>query len=77
MTNIQIALNEKFLAELSTAQAADDFDLARLVEEALHLWLARRKGREFEQQWLAALRMHQDDAQRAEDWSEAQAWSEL
>jgi len=76
MTNIQIALNEKFLAEITAAQAAKDFDLSRIVEEALRLWLVRRKGREFEQQWLAALQLRHDDAQRAEDWAEAQAWSE-
>ena len=76
MTNIQIALSEKFLAEITAAHAANGFDLSRIIEEALHLWLVRRKGREFEQQWLAALQLHHDDAQRAEDWTEAQAWSE-
>jgi len=50
--------------------------LAVIVREALHAWLKRREGLRFEQEWIAALQKHPDDAQRAEDWLEAQAWSE-
>lgn len=33
-------------------------------------------GQQFEQAWIAALKQHPDEASRAEDWLEAQAWGE-
>jgi predicted DNA-binding antitoxin AbrB/MazE fold protein len=33
-------------------------------------------GRQFEQAWIAALKQYPDEAGRAEDWLEAQAWGE-
>lgn len=33
-------------------------------------------GQQFEQAWIAALKQHPDEANRAEDWLETQAWGE-
>jgi hypothetical protein len=58
-------------------------DMITLSEfmEALHTWLKRRddlrcEGVRFEQKWIATLKKNPDDASRAEEWLEAQAWSE-
>jgi len=32
---------------------------------------------QFEQAWIASLKQHPDEAGRAEDWLEAQAWGEV
>ena len=44
--------------------------------QALLAWLKRHDGQRFEQEWIAALKQNADEASRAEDWLEAQAWSE-
>lgn len=81
MTNIQIAVNESLLAEIHNVSKTQNLDLIQIVNEALQIWLNRRQrlhqaGMRFEQEWIASLKKNPDDAQRAEDWLEAQAWSE-
>lgn len=71
MTNIQIAIDEQMLAEIrSTGQ-----DVNQIIRAALATWLKRRQGARFEQEWIAALKKNQDDANRAEEWLETQAWT--
>ena len=81
MTNIQIAVKENLLAEIDDISRTQNLDLIQIVNEALQIWLNRRhrlhqEGMRFEQEWIASLKKNPDDAQRAEDWLEAQAWSE-
>lgn len=76
MINVQIAIEEELLADIAEASKPQPLDLPAIVREALHAWLKRREGLRFEQEWIAALQKHPDEAQRAEDWLEAQAWSE-
>jgi hypothetical protein len=75
MMNVQVPLDEQLLAEIN--KAGQGVDLARIVREALLAWLTRREGRRFEQEWVAALKTNPDEAGRAEDWLEAQTWSDL
>jgi len=77
MMNVQIPLDEHLLAEINKAGKTLGLDLAQITREALSAWLNRREGQQFEQDWLAALQKNPDEASRAEDWLEAQAWSEL
>ena len=76
MINIQIMLEEELLAEIADASKPQPPDLTAIVREALQAWLKRREGSRFEQEWIAALQKRPDEAQRAEDWLEAQAWTE-
>ncbi len=76
MTNLQISIDEHLLAEINIASHSRGLDMTQIVREALRGWLKRRKGLHFDQEWIAALKKSSDTASRAEDWREAQAWSE-
>ena len=76
MTNLQIPIDEHLLAEINKASKPLGLDMAQIITEALRAWLKRGEGRRFEQEWIAALKKNPDMASRAEDWGEAQAWSE-
>lgn len=74
--NVEISLDEHLLAELQKAGQSLGLDLTQITTVALQAWLKQREGRQFEQEWIAALTNNPDEAGRAEDWLEAQAWSE-
>jgi hypothetical protein len=76
MMNIQISLDEQLLAEIGKVGKPVGLELAQVVREALVAWLKRHDGQRFEQEWIAALKQNPDEASRAEDWFEAQVWSE-
>ena len=81
MTNVQIPIDENLLAEINKAGKRQNLNLIQIVGEALQIWLnrrdgLRREGLRFEQEWIASLKKKPDDANRAEEWLEAQAWSE-
>jgi len=76
MKPIQILLDERLLAEVDQVSEPFGYNLSRIVEEALKHWLKRYQSKRFGQEWIAALKKHPDDASRAEEWMEAQAWSE-
>lgn len=76
MTNIQISIDEQMLLEIRQAGKSAGQDTTQIVREALATWLKRRQGVRFEQEWIAALKKNQDDASRAEEWLETQAWTE-
>jgi hypothetical protein len=76
MTNVQIAIDESLLDEVSKAGEHNGLDLTQVIREALQAWLKRREGLRFEQDWIAALKKNPDEVGRAEVWSEAQTWSE-
>ena len=73
MKPVQILMDEGLLAEVEKMSGGD---LSRVVEEALQHWLKRYQSKRFGQEWIAALKKNPDDASRAEEWMEAQAWSE-
>lgn len=74
--NVEILLDEQLLAEIS--QVGKPLGLApdQIIREAVLAWLKQHDGQRFEQEWLAALKQQPDEASRAEDWIEVQAWSE-
>lgn len=80
MNNVQIAIDRNLLAEIEKAGELQGLDLAQIVREALRAWLKREslhhEGLRFEQGWIASLPKNPDDANRAEEWLEAQAWAE-
>ncbi len=75
MTNIQIAIDEQMLTEIRQAGKSAGQDIAQIVREALAAWLKRREGTRFEQEWIAVLKKNPDEANRAEEWLETQAWT--
>jgi len=81
MINMQIAIDESLMAEIEKAGELQGLDFAQIVGEALQTWLKRRdglrrEGLRFEQEWIASLKKNPDDANRAKEWLEVQAWSE-
>ena len=74
--NIEVSLEEQLLAEIVSAGKPRGLELAQIIREALLAWLKRHGGQKFEQEWIAALKQNADEASRAEDWLEAQAWYE-
>jgi hypothetical protein len=81
MINMQVAIDENLLAEINKVGKRQNLDLTQIVGEALQTWLKRREalrreGLRFEQEWIASLKKNPDDASRAEEWLEVQAWSE-
>ena len=75
-TNIQISLDEQLWAEMIRVGNPLGLEPAQLLRQALLAWLKRHDGQRFEQEWIAALKQNADEASRAEDWLEAQAWCE-
>jgi len=74
--NIEVSLEEQLLAEVVSAGKPHGLELAQIIREALLAWLKRHGGQQFEREWIAALKQNPDEASLAEDWFEAQAWSE-
>ena len=74
--NIQISLDEQLWAEMLRVGNPLGLEPAQVIRQALLDWLKRHDGQRFEQEWIAALKQNADEASRAEDWLEAQAWSE-
>jgi hypothetical protein len=77
MINVRVPLDEQLLAEINKTSKPLGLDLTQVIREALLAWLGRHEGERFEQEWVAALKRHPDDASRAEDWLEAQTWSDV
>ncbi len=75
-TNIQISLDEQLWADLVRISLPLGLEPAQVIRQALQAWLKRLDGQRFEQEWIAALKQNADEASRAEDWLEAQAWEE-
>ncbi len=75
MTNIQVTIDDHLLAEIRQTGKSVGQDFTQIVREALGAWLKRREGVRFEQEWIAALKKNPDEANRAEEWLETQAWT--
>jgi metal-responsive CopG/Arc/MetJ family transcriptional regulator len=76
MTNLQVSIDERLLAEINNAGNSRGLDMTQIIREALHGWLKRRKGLHFDQERNATLNKSPDTAGRAEDRHEARAWFE-
>jgi metal-responsive CopG/Arc/MetJ family transcriptional regulator len=75
MKNVQITIDEETLARVDRVGKPLGLNRSAIVREALRQWLRRQAVEDFEQRWIARLRESPDDASRAEDWLEIQAWS--
>jgi metal-responsive CopG/Arc/MetJ family transcriptional regulator len=75
MKNVQITIDQATLAAVDKAAVPLGLKRSEIVRLALREWLRRRSVEQFEQEWVAALQKHPDDAARADDWLATQAWS--
>jgi hypothetical protein len=69
---------QKELLELLLAQSGVRDELKRngsLVQPAVNPLIA--EGKKFEEEWIASLKRRPEEQSDAEDWLEAQAWSNL
>ena len=75
MKNVQISIDEETLQGVDRAAAPLGLSRSEVVRQALRQWLRQRAVEGFEQEWIAALRTHPDDPDRAGEWLTAQTWS--
>ncbi|HMV82716.1 MAG TPA: hypothetical protein PLD20_03555 [Blastocatellia bacterium] len=76
-TNIQISLDEQLWSNIVRVGKPLGLEPVQVVQQALLGWLSQHDSQRFEQEWIAALQQNPDEASRAEDWLEAQDWSEI
>lgn len=75
MKNVQITIDEGTLEAVDRIGKPLGLNRSEIVRRALRDWLHRHAIENFEQEWIAALAKRPDEAQRAEDWKDVQAWS--
>lgn len=75
MKNVQITIDEDTLTRVDRIGKPLGLKRSEIVRQALREWLRRHAVENFEQDWIAALQNEPDDADRAEDWRDIQAWS--
>ena len=75
MKNVQITIDEDTLTRVDRVGKPLGLKRSEVVRQALREWLRRRAVENFEQEWIAALQKKPDDAARAEEWTDIQAWS--
>ena len=75
MKNVQITIDEDTLTRVDRIGRPLGLKRSEVVRQALRDWLRRHTVESFEQEWIAALRKKPDEAARAEDWRQIQAWS--
>jgi metal-responsive CopG/Arc/MetJ family transcriptional regulator len=76
MKNVQITIDQTTLIAVDKAAAPLGLKRSEVVRQALREWLRRRSVQRFEQDWIAALQKHPDDARRADEWVPGQAWGD-
>lgn len=75
MKNVQITIDQETLAQVDRVAKPLGLKRSEVVRRALREWLQHQAVDRFEQDWIAALQKHPDEARRAEDWLPVQAWS--
>ena len=75
MKNIQISIDETTLRQVDQAGKPLGLKRSEIVRQALREWLKRHAVKNFEDEWIAALRKEPDRKERAGDWLAIQAWS--
>jgi antitoxin component of RelBE/YafQ-DinJ toxin-antitoxin module len=68
MIDVHITVDEQLLAEAERAGEPLGLDQSQVISQALQSWLHRHTVARFEQEWIAALQQHPDEAERAEAW---------
>lgn len=74
MKNVQITVDEQTLRQVDRIAKPLGLKRSEIVRQALRQWLRQQSVGRFEQQWIAALGKHPDDATRADDWLTVQTW---
>jgi metal-responsive CopG/Arc/MetJ family transcriptional regulator len=74
MKNVQITIDDETLARVDRAGKPLGLNRSEIVRQALRQWLRRRAVEQFERQWIEALEKKPDEASRADEWLESQAW---
>ena len=75
MKNVQISIDEETLARVDRIGKPLGLNRSEIIRRALRDWIHRHAVDSFEREWIAALQKNPDDANRAENWIEIQAWS--
>jgi predicted transcriptional regulator len=76
MRNVQITIDDETLARVDRAGKPLGLNRSAIVRQALRQWLHRHAVNEFERRWIDALERQPDQPSRADDWNDAQSWSE-
>jgi metal-responsive CopG/Arc/MetJ family transcriptional regulator len=76
MRNVQITLDEKLIRAVDKAAHPLHLKRSHVVRLALQDWLRKQTLEQFEREWIEALSIRPDDANRAEEWRDAQSWSD-
>ena len=74
MKNVQITIDEDTLTRVDRIGKPLGLKRSAVVRQALRDWLRRHAVENFEQEWVAALQKNPDEAARAEEWRDIQAW---
>ena len=74
MKNVQITIDEDTLTRVDRIGKPLGLKRSQVVRQALREWLRRHAVENFEQEWIAALQKNPDEAARAEEWRDIQAW---
>jgi metal-responsive CopG/Arc/MetJ family transcriptional regulator len=74
MRNVQITIDDETLARLDRVRKALGLSKSEIVRQALRQWLHRHAVEHFEREWIAALERKPDEAVRADEWIDVQAW---
>ena len=76
MKNVQISLDEKLVRAVDRVARPLGMKRSHVVRMALQDWLRKQALEQFEREWIEALSIRPDEADRAEAWNNAQAWSD-
>ena len=76
MKNVQISFDEELLQTVDDLAASSQLSRSAVVREALKTWIRHQRVKEFEDAWIRALEETPQDAEEADAWEEANAWSD-
>ncbi len=74
MKNVQITVDEETLRRVDRMAKPLGLKRSEIVRQALRQWLRQQSVDRFEQEWIAALGKHPDEAARADDWLTVETW---
>ncbi|HEY0876610.1 MAG TPA: ribbon-helix-helix protein, CopG family [Vicinamibacterales bacterium] len=68
MKIVRISIDEETLQHVDRAASPLDLSRSEVVRQALRWWLRHQTVRNFEEEWISALRRRPDDPTGADDW---------
>lgn len=74
MRNVQITIDDETLGRVDRIGKPLGLNRSEIVRQALRQWLHRQAVENFEREWITALEKTPDEAARADDWIDIQAW---